>query len=85
MCKKKQDLNSLVLHQKMFTFLRSVLKDKQVENYNIFSSLEYIYRMIHNQRFYLDNLDSCLACVEGHIVSDSKKQDLSDPLGSSAK
>lgn len=49
---------SMTLHKRMDTLLRPISKNMQVENYNVLSSLEDIKRMIHKQRFSLDNLDS---------------------------
>lgn len=54
----------------MKTLLDVVLKDKQVERYNVFASLEEIHRLLRNQRFTLDRLDARLAHVEGHIHYD---------------
>lgn len=51
----------------MKTFLGLVLKDKQVEKYNAFASLEDIERLLRNQMFFLDRIDSHLAHVESHI------------------
>jgi len=75
----------MTLHQQMDTLLGPIFKNRQVENYNVFSSLEDIKHMIHNQRFSLDNLDSYLAHVEGFLVSDSASGDLTDPADDSAQ
>lgn len=64
----------------MKTLLCLISKDKQVENYNVFSSLEYIKQMLHNMIFHLDNVDSCMEKVEGFFISDYAFGDLSDPL-----
>lgn len=55
-----------------------------MEDKNIFPSLEEITRMLCNKRFCLDNIDSCMACVKGFLVSDFPSGDLIDPPGSSA-
>lgn len=81
---KKQFLSSITQHWQMKNLLGLILKDKQVEKYNVFSSLEDIKGMLINHRFCLDMIDSRLAHVEGHIACESKSGDLLDPLGLSA-
>lgn len=66
----------------MKTLFDMVLKDKQVELYNVCASLEDIKRMLRNQHFTLDRLDARLTHEEGHIHYDSN---IDAPLGSSAK
>jgi len=78
--RKLHFMNSLALHQQMATLLHLIFKDKQVETYNIFSSLEDINCMLHNERFCLDNVDSRLAHVEVFFVSDSTFGDLTNFL-----
>lgn len=39
-------MHSLALHRHMLTLLWLVFKDNQVENYNVFSSLEDIKHML---------------------------------------
>jgi len=62
-----------------------ILKDKQVDKYNFFATLEDIKRMLKNQRFFHDKIDSRLAHVESHIVRESDNGDLMDPPSSSAR
>lgn len=83
--RRQHFLISMTLHQQMDTLLGPIFKNRQAENYNVFSSSEDIKHMIHNQRFYLDNLDSYLAHVEGFPVSDSTSGDLTDPADDSAQ
>lgn len=64
----------------MMTLLHLIYKDKQVENYNVFSFLEDIKQMLRNMRFFLDNVDSYLVKVEGFFVCDSASGDPIDPL-----
>lgn len=52
----------------MNTLLGMVLKDKQVERYNVFTSLEDIKVTLRNQRFCLDMIDSFLVHVKGVIA-----------------
>lgn len=63
----------------MKTLLGMFPKDKKVERYIVFASLEDIKRKIRNQRFFLDKIDSHLAHVEGHISCESDNGDLMDP------
>ena len=61
--RKKQYLNSEILHWQMKALLGLVLKDKQVQRYIVFTSLEDIERMLMNQRFFLNQIDSLLTHV----------------------
>lgn len=72
-------MNFLALHQQMVTLLHLNFKDKQVENYNVFSSSEGIKCMLGNQHFFLDNVHPHLVCVENFFVIDSASSDLTDP------
>lgn len=83
--RRQHFLISMTLHQQMDTPLGPIFKNRQVKNYNVISSLEDIKHMIHNQRFYLENLDSYLPHVEGFPVSDSASGDLTDPADDSAQ
>jgi len=69
----------------MKTLLGLVLKDKQLERYNVFTSLEEIKRILWNQRLCLEKIDSFLAHIEGHIAYDSNNEDLMDLPRSSAR
>lgn len=55
----------------MKNLLRLILKDKKVERYNVFASLEDINRMLMNQCFTLDRLAIRMTHVEGHMYYDS--------------
>lgn len=68
-----------VLHWKMNTLLGLILTDKQMDKYNIFSSLEHVMTMLRNQKFNLHKIDSCLAYVESHKGYDSDSGDLTNP------
>jgi len=69
----------------MATLLCLIFKDKKVENYNSFSSLEDIKSMLQNQRLFLEYVDSRLAGVEFFLVIDSTSGDLTDPLNKGAQ
>lgn len=56
-----------------------------MEKYNNFVFLENVKRMLKNQWFCIDRIDSRLAHVESHIVCESNGGDLMDPSGSSAR
>ena len=75
----------MTLHQQMDTLLGPIFQNRQAENYNVFSSSEDIKHMIHNQRFYLGNMDAYLAHVEGFPASDSTSGNLTDPADDSAQ
>lgn len=66
---RKHYLSSIALHWQMKTLLGIVLKDKQMERYIVFASLEDIKRMLRNQCFFME-LDVRLAHVEGHLQCD---------------
>lgn len=79
-CRKKQYLNYVALQWQMKTLLDLVLKDEQVERYNVFATMEDIKTILRNECFFLDKIDSCLAHVEGHISCKSDSGDLMDRL-----
>lgn len=62
-----------------------VLRDKQVEKYNIFVSIEDVMRMLRNLRFCVDNIEAHVMHVESHTSCDSDGGEKLDPLGSSAQ
>lgn len=62
--------------------LNMVLKEKQVEQYNVFASLKDIKKMLRNKCFTLDRMDTRLAHVQGHIQCDLN---IDAPPGSSAR
>lgn len=72
-------MSSLDLNHQLTTFLHILFKEKHVENYNVFSSLADIKRMLHNICFHIDNFDSRLAQVESFFVSDYVLGDLTNP------
>ena len=72
-------MSLLALSQQTTTFMCLLLKEKQMESYNVFSLLEDIKRILHNMRICLDNVDSHLARVESTFVSDYVSGDLIDP------
>lgn len=78
--RRKKYLNLVVLHQKMKVLLGLVLRDKKVEKYNIFASLENMKRMLRNLRFGVEELDAPLMNVESHIVCDLDGGEKLDPL-----
>jgi len=54
---KKKSLNLMFFLWNVNTLFVMVFKDREVERYNLFSSLEDIKRMIRNQIFFLDKID----------------------------
>lgn len=65
----------------MDTLLSMVLRDRQVDNYNIFVGQEDVNRLLKNIHLFLDDINSCLHCVENYIVSSDKdSRGLTDPL-----
>jgi len=57
-----------------------VLRDKQIEKYNIFASLEGVKRMLRNLCVFVDGIDVCLRNVENYVPCESKGGDLGNPL-----
>lgn len=47
-----------------------VLRDKQVQKYNIFAFVEDVKRMLRNLRFCVDKIKACLMILERHIYCD---------------
>jgi len=80
--RKKQKMNSVDLHWKMKNLLVLVIKDKKLEWYNVFATLEDIKRILRNQFFCLDRNGYHLAHVKGHIAHESKSEDLANPPSS---
>jgi len=61
------------------------LEDKEVEKYNISTSLEEVKRMLRNLRFPVDKIEARLMRVEIHIACDSNGGEQLDPPASSAR
>ena len=66
----------------MKTLLDMVMKDKQVERYDVFGLLEDIKITLRNQHFSIDSLDARLSHVKWHLQCES---DILALLGSTAK
>lgn len=74
-----------VIHWKMKALLGFLLRDKQVESYNIFSSLGDVKRILRNNMFLLERTDTRLPHVESDVSCDLHGRELMDPLGPSAR
>lgn len=66
------------------TLLCLTFKDKQDENYNVFSSLEDIKLMVCHQYLFRDYVDSCLYHVEIFLMSGFAFRDRTNPPSDSA-
>lgn len=82
--RNKEYVNLMTLHWKMKTYLGLVLRDKQVEKYNIFTYLEDVKRMLRNLHLCIDRIDGKLRHVDGHVPCKLDGGDLGGPFGSSA-
>ena len=68
-----------MVHQQLNTFFHLVLRDKQVDNYTLFTGQEDINHL-NNVRLCLNDILSRLQRVEKYVVSDSNSKDITEPL-----
>lgn len=66
----------------MKTLLVLIVKEKKVEQYNVFSTFKVIKRWLKNQFSWLDRIYYCLTYVEGHIAHESNNKDPPNPPSS---